>query len=476
MPYHEAVSGTNRLGRYVLGERVGTGGLAEVYTAYAEGAKGFRKRLVVKKLRRELLASDEAGGLLQAEAQLVQRLSHGNIVQVFDFGVEDGAPYVVMEHVDGVALAELVDDARARGEPLGAAAIRAVALSVCAALEYAHAAVDDDDRPLGLVHRDIAPANVLVSREGLVKLTDFGIARVGASGPDARGTPGYAAPEQLAGRTVDARADLHGLGVVLAELAAGLPDPPREALRAIAARAGAPAPEDRFASAQELARALASVLTSELGGREELAARVRHIQTSRKHAADRLDAALGGGGPRTVALAPAPRRSRRATAPIGLALLSLGVVTILGAQPWEAPLAVSSADAASEPTSPPTSPPIEPPRPTEPPVEPVVAGTPPAAPLDVPVARPAPAPVARSAPRGDARPPRDPPREPGRLRVNLIPFAEVRLDGRPLGRTPIDERVAPGRHTLELHHPGSGQRRERTIELAAGGEVLVSTW
>lgn len=467
MPYHEAVSGTNRLGRYVLGERVGTGGLAEVYTAYAEGAKGFRKRLVVKKLRRELLASDEAAALLQAEAQLVQRLSHGNIVQVFDLGVEDGAPYVVMEHVDGVALADLVDDARARGDPLGPAAIRSVATAVCAALEYAHAAVDDDDRPLGLVHRDITPANVLVSREGLVKLTDFGIARAGASGPDARGTPGYAAPEQLAGRPVDARADLHGLGVVLAELAAGLPDPPREALRAIAARASAPAPEDRFASAQALARALASAPLPEHGGREELAARVRRVQTSRKHAAERLDA-LAAHAPRTVALAPSPRPSRRVAAPLGLALLSLATLTILGAQAWHTPLAAIAPDVPIEPT--PTSPAPPPPIP---PVDPPPEDTPPASPIDPPPTTP---PLARPAPRSDARPPRDLPRARAHLRVNLIPFAEVRLDGRPLGRTPIDLSVEPGRHTLELHHPVSGQRRERTIDLAAGGDLLVSTW
>ena len=202
----------------------------------------------------------------------------------------------------------------------------------------------------------------------------------------------------------------------------------------------------------------------------QVAARVRRVQTSRKHAAERLDA-LAPHAPRTVALAPSPRPSRRVAAPLGLALLSLAALTILGVQAWHTPLAAIAPDPPIAPTPPSLAPPS-----LTIPVDPPREGTPPASQLDTPTPTPIAPPLARPAPRSDVRPPRDLPREPGRLRINLIPFAEVRLDGRPLGRTPIDLSVEPGRHTLELHHPASGQRRERTIDLAAGGDLLVSTW
>jgi serine/threonine protein kinase len=115
--------------------------------------------VVIKQIRDDLAARPETAPLLRAEAEAVQRLTHGNIVQVFDFGVDDGAPYLVMEHVDGATLADL-----AGSERLAVAAALFVVESVCAALEYAHTRTRQ--RPLGLVHRDVTPSNILVSRDG----------------------------------------------------------------------------------------------------------------------------------------------------------------------------------------------------------------------------------------------------------------------------------------------------------------------
>ncbi|MBL9100540.1 MAG: protein kinase [Myxococcales bacterium] len=320
------MSGARRLGRYEVGERLGSGGLGEVYLAHVEGARGFRKRVVIKQIRRELAARPEVASLLRAEAEVVQRLAHGNIVQVLDFGVEDGQAYVVMEHVDGASLAALLADAGARAQ-LDAAAALFVVEAVCAALAHAHA------QP-GLVHRDVTPANILVSRDGVVKLTDFGIASLIATTADA-GTPGYAAPEQRAGRAVDARADVYALGVVLGELVAG----EDEALRAIARRASSPEREDRFASAEALAAALERWRAERgiLRAAPGLALAVRGLQARSARLADGVGASLARRGREAVTAALAPARPRRARwvglagGALGLGALAWAAVTLAGA-------------------------------------------------------------------------------------------------------------------------------------------------
>lgn len=498
-----------RLGRYVVGERVGSGGLAEVYVAHAEGAEGFKKRLVIKQVRRELVAHPEAFGLLLAEAQLVQRLSHGNIVQVFDFGVDAGAPFVVMEHVDGVPLAALLADARARGGVEPAAALH-VAESLCAALDYAHTAVDDEDRPLGLVHRDVTPANVLVSREGLVKLTDFGIALL-ASGSGAAadaGTPGYAAPEQLAGAAVDRRADVYALGKILEELAAAL-SPGHAALghelRGLAARATAPLAV-RIAEAREVLEALEALRVAQKIVRSPapLAAAVREIQRGRRQVARGLAAALAPEAAATRALARAPSRSRRGW--IAGAAVVLASAAWLASTAWEREAGRSGRDPGMTMRPAGTGRDAErAPRVSDAGTK-TSAGTPGETGASEGTAGAGTAsgsgesegrtsegavnggsgalggagdPPARTRPAGARADAARTPKEVaarGRLRVNLIPWAQVRLDGEDLGRTPVDRAVAPGRHALELTNPETGQRRTRTIEVAAGGEAAIVEW
>lgn len=462
------MSGARLLGRYVVGERLGTGGLGEVYLAHVEGARGFRKRVVVKQVRSELAARPEVAALLLAEAEVVQRLAHGNIVQVLDVGVDAATPYLVMEHVDGVSLAELLADLRQQHAPLGLAAALFVAESVCAALAHAHAARDADDRPLGLVHRDITPGNILVSRDGVVKLTDFGIASLSAAA-DARpgtGTPGYAAPEQLAGATVDARADIHGLGVVFAELLARCPAPPPE-LVAIAVKASAPAPAQRFADASSLAAALETWRASQriLHEPAELAARVRDLQRRRSQVADQLGAALDHRArtARTAALPDrAPRRSPRRwlVAGAGTVLLTAGIFVATRDR---------GDDAATELA---TSTPVIPA------IEPTPAAPPTSATKSVPEV---PATSARTTVPDaalDARkkPSKPRPPAPGRLRVNLVPWAEASVDGRALGRTPITVELTPGRHRLVLVNPELGQRRDREVVIAGGADTRIVDW
>lgn len=494
MAYDGRVSGTRRLGRYEVGERVGGGGLADVYVAHVLGAQGFRKRLVIKQLRSELHAHPEAFALLLAEAQLVQRLSHGNIVQVFDFGVDAQVPYLVMEHVDGVSLADLLRDARERDVELDASAVLLVIESVCAALEYAHTAVDDAERPLGLVHRDVTPANILVSREGRVMLTDFGIARLSAvAGAEGRaiGTPGYRAPEQAAGEAVDRRADVYALGVIVAELAARVAGGAlREGLVGLAARAASERVSERIADAATLAGELETLRTRHgvPRGAGSLAERVRQLQRERQRVARSVEAALGarGGAAQTEALVgPA------APAAIAAWQVALGVVAVVlvgavfvvrmvmraspGPDESRRTASVGSAGVADAPevdavvATVPGSP-VPGDRPT--PVAPVPAG---------PASQPAQIAGAEAGTGSPARREERPARvktgaAPGRLLVNVIPWAEVSLDGDALGRTPIDERVAVGKHTLELRNPESGQRRTREIEVGRGAEVNITEW
>jgi tRNA A-37 threonylcarbamoyl transferase component Bud32 len=489
VPYDGPVSGTRRLGRYEVGERVGSGGLAEVYVAHVEGAQGFRKRLVIKQLRAELHAHPEAFALLLAEAQLVQRLSHGNIVQVFDFGVDAQVPYLVMEHVDGISLADLLRDARERDAAIDGSTALFVIESVCAALEYAHSAVDEAERPLGLVHRDVTPANILVSREGRVMLTDFGIARLRAVAEAegrAIGTPGYRAPEQAAGEVVDRRADLYALGVITAELAERVEvGSLRDALVLLAARAATAGVAERIADAGTMARELERLRVQHAvpRGAGALAERVRRVQRERQRVALQVDAALQmrGRTAQTEALVGPPTGRRRS---VGL-WLGVGVIVVVGVVVGMV-LGAGGASREAEVVSLVVAPEAREVLATavEQAGEVVPRAGEQAAPATAALAEPAStslvvadvAEVGTVSP-GVRRPARARPTAvPGRLRVNVIPWAEASLDGAPIGRTPVDQRVAPGKHTLELRNPESGLRRAREIEVSRGGEVNITEW
>jgi serine/threonine-protein kinase len=211
------------LGPYELIERVATGGMAEVYLARRAGPHGFQKVVAVKRILPQLAQDVDFVAMFVDEARVCARLSHPNIVQVFDFGEEGGELYMAMEYVDGTTGARLIRAAAAQGVDLPLDACLHVALSLLRGLEYAHAARDEAGRPLSLVHRDVSPGNVLIDRSGAVKLTDFGIARAAelerrTDAGQLKGKLGYMSPEQVVGRELDARSDLFTLAIVLAEM------------------------------------------------------------------------------------------------------------------------------------------------------------------------------------------------------------------------------------------------------------------
>lgn len=221
------------LGRYTLVERVGGGGMATVYRAtlhaWAGGSEGaFEKEVAVKVIRPELSSDPQFVQMFLDEARISARLAHANLVQTFDFGQVDGTFFLAMEFVRGKTLAQLLRACRTMRLPLGAARSVHVVGQVARGLGYAHRLKGSDGASLGLVHRDVSPQNVLVSREGEVKLADFGIAkaaeRTHVTQPGrVRGKCAYMAPEQARGFDLDPRADVFALGVVLWECLTGRP-------------------------------------------------------------------------------------------------------------------------------------------------------------------------------------------------------------------------------------------------------------
>ena len=214
---------TETFGRYQLIQLAGTGGMAQVHLARQVGPEGFVKPCVLKRIAPDQAGDPRVRRMFMEEARLTALLNHPNIVQTFDYGELEGVPYLAMELVDGVNLAQLCRTLRRheRWLPLGASVD--IVLSLLNALEYAHHLRDLDGRPLNLVHRDVSPQNALLSRQGIAKLADFGIARHDAReaatiGTNIKGKPGYMSPEQAMGAEVDHRADLFSVGIILAEL------------------------------------------------------------------------------------------------------------------------------------------------------------------------------------------------------------------------------------------------------------------
>jgi eukaryotic-like serine/threonine-protein kinase len=213
-------------GKYHLLERLGRGGMAEVWKAKALGPMGYARKLVVKRILPELACDEEFVRMFVEEARLSASLNHGNIVQVYEFGEVGGEYYLAMEWVHGRDLNTLLRQMKERDEPPPLALATYVAREVCRALAYAHALTDEDGQPLRLIHRDVSPSNVMVGFDGSVKLLDFGIAKALALASENRtqvgvlkGKFGYMAPEQVEGDgAVDHRADLFVAGVVLWEM------------------------------------------------------------------------------------------------------------------------------------------------------------------------------------------------------------------------------------------------------------------
>src|SRR5580700_3180506 len=221
-------------GRYALFDFIGQGGMAEIYLARQKTELGPARRCVVKQILPGLAGDPQFSDMLVHEAKLAARLSHANVVQVFDLGRADERLFIAMEYVEGFDLNDLLRRCSRAKVPMPFELGVHVVREALRGLDYAHRRTDDEGRPLGIVHRDVSPSNLLLSFDGEVKVCDFGIARANQAieEGDARpkehdldealkGKAGYMSPEHARGETVDARADVFAAGIVLWELAAG---------------------------------------------------------------------------------------------------------------------------------------------------------------------------------------------------------------------------------------------------------------
>src|SRR5450432_4017494 len=206
--------------RYTILRKIADGGTAEIFLAKQHGAHGFEKAVVLKRIFTAFYADPQFRHMLVDEAHIAMTLSHSNIVQVLDLGEVDGRYFLALELVDGWTLDRTLKRAQAAGVPFAPALALYVTAEVCRALAYAHAKASRDGQPLGIVHRDVSPHNVMLSAEGEVKLTDFGIAKAQnrkeqSLGNMIKGKISFMSPEQASGAPLDARSDLFSLGTML---------------------------------------------------------------------------------------------------------------------------------------------------------------------------------------------------------------------------------------------------------------------
>lgn len=307
--------------RYKVLEKIASGGMAEVFRAESAGLEGFKKTVAIKRVLPHLSEKKQFIGMFLDEARLSAHLSHSNCVQVFDIGVGDNTYFIVMEYVDGCDLKAVIETARksGRGIPIEVASL--ICVRICEGLAYAHELRDGKGNNLGIVHRDMSPPNVLITRHGEVKIVDFGLAKAHSqlekSEPGIiKGKFSYLSPEAALGQPIDARTDVFAVGIILWELLAGrrlfLGETDLETVRQVQsarvppirqfnpsatpefeqvlARALARDPAERYATARDLGADLNALLFH--FGRAvssfDIAALVQPVVSAREHAV-RLD-------------------------------------------------------------------------------------------------------------------------------------------------------------------------------------------
>jgi hypothetical protein len=526
-----------RFGDYEIEGRLGAGGMAEVFVATRRGAEGFQKRVCLKRVLPGEEGDRALTQQLQDEARVAALLHHPAIASVYDFGEVDGKWFLTMELVDGIDLRTLFTSLKQRREPVPIDVGLYVLAQIAEALAYAHDLALDGS-PLGLVHRDVTPSNVLLSVHGEVKLADFGIARTSIRSHQTatgivKGKVPYMAPEQALGDPLDRRTDLFALGIVAYELLGGRrphdgatdletltnaqrtrrpklsalrPDVPA-AIEALVERMLAPKPEGRPASAAEVADAIHASGTS-ASARRVLASMVEVARDPFAAARRDVEATRGGpsrapvdDGPTEIAAAPAEVPAQGARTPAvtpapraasgpwprwipmlagialalvgGVAVLAVGVLAFAGDRIADAIASTHEPAATEAESAVPTATPLVDAGPADAPKPPELAtlAAPPPPPATVATTDEAPRHHGRHAHRAAPHDDAEGDASYGRLSVVVVPFGDVSLDGRAIGRAPLSTTVTAGPHTLTVD--SAGRHAERHVTVTAGGSERV---
>ena len=213
--------------RYDVILKLASGGMATVWIGTVRGALGFRQLVAIKKPHPHLLGDDSFRSEIIAEARLASMIHHANVVDVRDVEIDGESISLIMDYIEGASLGELIIASAAAGKPLPARVAVRIAVDTLAGLHAAHELVDERDRPVGLVHRDVSPQNILVGVDGIARVADFGVAKfarknvASTSDGSLKGKLAYMAPEYLKGEAIDRRFDVFALGVVLWEALSG---------------------------------------------------------------------------------------------------------------------------------------------------------------------------------------------------------------------------------------------------------------
>jgi eukaryotic-like serine/threonine-protein kinase len=509
-PWPQSAPDPSRLGRYVIGRRLAAGGMGEVYVAVRTGVGDFRKPLALKVMLPDIADDPVHVRLFLREASLAAKLAHPNIVTVYDAGRADGRYFIAMELVDGVALSTVARSLRSADRSLDAGALCHIARETLEGLRCAHELRDEDGTSLEIIHRDISPSNILVSRRGEVKLTDFGVAKMrgaesNTGSGELRGKLEYLAPELLNGASATVRSDLYALGVTLYRMAtlespftsSDVPSPAALLFR----NELIPLSHRRPDLPSELSLAIDRAIASNPGSRFPTAAAMMEaiprgdFEARRQALVAVIRAVVEDNGPapapmtlatpqlvvdsctellvpdqRETRLAPPDVRPRRRTAQRLALAAGVAVTAIL----------VALVEFRGSPSS------------GEGPLPPPAVASPAAAPVPLAEARPSPPPSA-SAPSpgrqdGDSdtapaanRPP-PPPAErrvlrltpPARLTIQAEPWAHVELNGKRVGQTPLARYpVATEKAIIRLWAPGY-VAIERRLTLSAGEERKIN--
>ena len=222
----ELIAPGSQLGKYRVIHRIAFGGMAEIYLARASGIQGFEKYVVLKRILPQFAANHELIRMFLQEAKLAAILDHANIAQVHDIGEQDGVFFFTMEYLHGEDARRMMKEMKARGERIPLEHAVHVVIDAAAGVHFAHEKKGPDGTPLGIVHRDLSPSNIVVTFAGGVKVVDFGVAKIAADAElsgrySLKGKLAYMSPEQVAQGSVDRRSDVFALGIVLYELTTG---------------------------------------------------------------------------------------------------------------------------------------------------------------------------------------------------------------------------------------------------------------
>jgi serine/threonine protein kinase len=266
--------------RYKVLEKIASGGMAEVFRAESAGLEGFKKIVAIKRVLPHLSEKKQFIGMFLDEARLSAHLSHSNCVQVFDIGVGDNTYFIVMEHVDGSDLKGIIEHRRKLNQPFPIEEACLICVRICEGLAYAHELTDSNGDSLNIVHRDMSPPNVLITRFGEVKIVDFGLAKANSqlekSEPGIiKGKFSYLSPEAAQGLPIDARTDVFAVGIILWELLAGrrlfLGDTDLETVRMVQAARVPPIRQFNPNVDERLERVLAKALAADPNQRYQTA-------------------------------------------------------------------------------------------------------------------------------------------------------------------------------------------------------------